>query len=272
MNMTRPKRSAPRVLSVTRSTRITPNMIRLTLCSPDLADIPPGCAGGHCKIMLPEPGQNRAEFARQLADGPRPVMRTYTVRFARPELGEIDVDFVAHGSEGVASAWAEAARPGDFCGFGGPGDPKLVDFDADWYLIAADMSALPVAAAALEALPRDAKGLAVFEITAPEDKQQIDAPPGMVQRWLVHDHPHRDSTAQIDLLRALDWPTGRVRTMMAGETGAIQALRALARSERGVDRKACYASGYWRIGLREDEHQKIKRDEAQAEERALKGN
>jgi len=263
------KPRTPRLLTVSAAWRATPNMIRVTLTSPELADIPADCAGGHCKILLPEPGQTKLEFARAVADGPRPVTRTYTVRHARPGAGEIDVDFVAHGAEGPASAWAEAARPGSFCGFAGPGAPKLTEFDADWYLVAADMSALPVAAATLEALPGDASGVAVFEITTPEDRQAIAVPAGVTQHWLIHPHPHRDSTAQPDLIADLDWPAGRVRTMIAGETGVVRTLRHFTRGERGVDRKASYASGYWRIGLREDEHQKIKREEAEADERAL---
>lgn len=244
-------------------------MIRVTLHSPELGDIPASCAGGHFKLFLPSPGQSKAEFARQLVDGPRPTTRTYTVRHARPDQGEIDVDFVAHGDEGPASAWAEAADDNSFCGFAGPGAPKLTEFHADWYLIAADMSALPVAAAGLEALPRDARGHAIFEVTSLEDRQTIAAPPGIIQHWFIHPDPHSPSTAQIEFLRDMTWEPGRVQTLIAGETGVVRNLRMLARGDHGVDRKDCYASGYWRIGLREDEHQKVKRDEADADERTL---
>ena len=36
-------------------------------------------------------------------------MRNYTVRNHRPESGEMDIDFVAHGDEGAAGAWAQQA-------------------------------------------------------------------------------------------------------------------------------------------------------------------
>ncbi|MEM9902453.1 MAG: siderophore-interacting protein [Pseudomonadota bacterium] len=264
-----PPKRVGHTLRVVRRARITPNMIRVTLTGPHLASIPADCAGGHFKLFLPEAGQSEADFATQMAEGPRPTARTYTVRHARPEVAEIDVDFVAHGDEGPASAWAEAAKTGSFCGFAGPGAPKLIDFDADWYLIAADMSALPVAAASLEALPADARGLAVFEITSAADRQEIEGPAGVEQKWFVHDDPHTQSDQQLDLIRALDWPAGSVRTMIAGETGVIRALRLLTRGERGVDRKQSYVSGYWRIGLAEDEHQKVKRQETEQDERTL---
>lgn len=257
------------VMEVTGARRLTPNMIRVTLSAPEAAVIPTGIAGGHCKIMVPAPGQSRREFAERFANGPKPVTRTYTIRHARPEACEIDIDFVAHGDDGPASAWAALAKPGDFLGFAGPGLPKLTEFDGDFYLFAADMSAIPVVAAALEALPSDAKGLAVFEVIAPADRQEIDAPKGVSQHWLIQDDPHVSSTAQIELIKSMPWPRGRIKTVIAGETGVVRALRLFLRGQMALNRHDVYASGYWRIGLAEDEHQQVKRSEAEADEAAL---
>jgi NADPH-dependent ferric siderophore reductase len=259
------------VLEVRAARRLTPNMIRVTLSARELAAIPSLIAGGHCKLMIPEPGQSRSAFEDRFHDGPKPVTRTYTIRHARPEACEIDVDFVAHGDDGPASAWAGRAQPGDFIGFAGPGLPKLTEFDADFYLIAADMAALPVAAAALEALPRNARGLAIFEVRAPEDRQKIDAPAGVLQHWLVHPDPHQPSRAQLDLVETMPWPGGRLRSLIAGETDVVRSLRLFLRQDKGVERTRVYASGYWRIGLAEDEHQKVKREIDAADEAVLGG-
>lgn len=262
-DLKRPARGkpGPRLVTVTATRRISPNMIRLTLSGPELADVRPNCEGANCKIMLPAEGQGREDFARQLKDGPRPTVRTYTVRYWRPEVLEVDVDFVDHGDGGPASAFANRAQVGDFCGFSGPGPVKLTEFAADWYLVAADMSALPVAAATLEAMPRDARGVAIFEVTHPDDRQQIDAPEGIEQRWLIHPDPHQASTAQEEAIRGLDWFEGRVQTCIAGESGVIKALRAYLHQDRGIDRADTYISGYWKIGLVEDQHQIEKRSE-----------
>lgn len=154
------------------------------------------------------------------------------------------------------------AKPGDFLGFAGPSAPKITRFDADWYLVAADPSALPIAAATLEAMPRDAKGIAIFEITSEEDRQEIDAPEGIVMHWFVHPDPHQPSTAQETFIRQMDWPDGRVQTCVAGESGVIRALRAFLHQEQSIPRADTYISGYWKIGLVEDDHQKLKRAEA----------
>ncbi|MEO0389729.1 MAG: siderophore-interacting protein [Pseudomonadota bacterium] len=252
-------RPGPRVLTVKRAWRLTPNMVRVTFAGPELQDFPTGREGGNCKLLLPKQGEAREAFENRLKNGPAPVRRTYTVRAYRQEAQELDIDFVAHGDNGPASRWASHAEPGDFLGFMGPSTPKVTDFYADWYLIAADPSAIPVAAATLEAMPRDAQGIALFEITHHEDKQAIDAPTGVDIHWLVNPDPTTSSPQQEAFLRALKWPAGRVQTCIAGESGVIRALRVMLHQERQVPREDTYISGYWKIGLVEDEHQALKK-------------
>ncbi|GAB5445205.1 siderophore-interacting protein [Gymnodinialimonas sp.] len=254
-------RPGPRLLSVKEAWYLTPNMIRVVFAGPELEGFPTGRDGGNCKLMLPEPGEAKADFARRLTDGPRPVQRTYTVRTFDADTQELTIDFVAHGDEGPASHWAMTAGPGSFLGFAGPSAPKVTRFDADWYLVAADPSAIPVAAVTLEAMPRDAKGVAIFEITSEEDRQDIDIPDGIDMHWLIQPDPHQPSSAQERLIRSLAWPEGRVQTCIAGESGVIRALRRFLHIEKQVPREDTYISGYWKIGLVEDEHQKAKRAE-----------
>ncbi|MEO0680215.1 MAG: siderophore-interacting protein [Pseudomonadota bacterium] len=254
-------RPGPRLLTVEAAWRLTPNMIRVVFAGPELAGFPEGREGGNCKLMIPEPGETKEAFARRLDHRPAPVRRTYTVRRFDAERQELSIDFVAHGEDGPAARWAMRAQQGDFLGFAGPSTPKVTRFDADWYLVAADPSALPVAAAALEAMPRDAKGVAIFEVASDADRQEIDMPAGVEAHWLIHPDPHVPSTAQEAFVRAMDWPEGRVQTCIAGEAGVIRALRAYLNNERSVPREDTYISGYWKIGLVEDEHQKAKRAE-----------
>ncbi len=254
-------RPSPRLLTVKNAGHITPNMIRVTFSGPELDGFPEGREGGNCKLMLPEPDESRENFARRLKDGPMPVRRTYTVRNYRPESQELDIDFVAHGDNGPASRWANRAKPGTFLGFAGPSAPKVTEFDADWYLVAADPSALPMASATLEAMPRDATGIAIFEVTAEGDRQEIDAPAGIAMHWFVHPNPGTASKAQENFIRTMDWPEGRVRTCIAGESGVIRSLRQFLNLEKDIPRADTYISGYWKIGLVEDEHQKVKRAE-----------
>ena len=252
----------PRLMTVREAGHVTPNMIRVTLTAPFIAALSEGIEGAHCKVYLPRLNEDHASFATRLLDGPRPDMRTYTIRHIRPDTSEMDIDFVDHGDAGPASAWARRARQGDVCGFGGPGPVKLKSYYADTYIVAADMSALPVAAATLEAMPRDAKGVAFIEITTPEDQQPIDAPEGINLHWLLHPDPHQPSGQVPDLIKALPTSSGRIQTCIAGESAVVQELRAHFMNERKLPKSDAYISGYWKIGLIEDEHQDLKRNSA----------
>ncbi len=257
--MTKPSKPIPRILTVNDAFYLTANMIRVVFKGPELAGIFDGCAGANCKIFLPTKGQSREDFIAQFTDGPPPAKRTYTVRAYRADVQEMDIDFVAHGDEGPASAWAIRAKAGDFLGFAGPSEVKIKDFYADWYLISADMSALPVASAAIEAMPRDAKGVAIFEVISSDDVQKLDIPKGMDVHWLIQGDPHKASTAQEDFIRNMDWPSGVVQTCVAGESGVIKAIRGYFTKDRALPREDVYISGYWKIGLIEDQHQIEKR-------------
>lgn len=250
-----------RLLTVSKAWHLTPNMIRVVFAGPELEGFPEGREGGNCKLLLPEPNETREVFAKRLADGTALTKRTYTVRSFDAATGELAIDFVAHGDEGPASRWAINAKPGDFLVFAGPSGPKITHYEADYYIVAADPSAIPIAAATLEAMPRDAKGVAIFEITSLEDQQSFDAPKGIDIHWLVQPDPHVPTTAQEDFIRALDWPDGRVQTCIAGESGVIRKLRAFLHNEKQLPREDVYISGYWKIGLVEDEHQQMKRQE-----------
>jgi len=232
-------RPSPRLLTVKEAWRLTPNMVRVVFAGPELAGLPENCDGANCKLMIPDVGEAKDSFAARLQAGPSPIKRTYTVRKSDKEAQELTIDFVAHGDDGPASRWASHARPGDFLGFAGPGKPKVTHFEADW----------------------DAKGVAIFEITCPEDQQDINTPDGIDVHWLIHPDPHQPSEAQEKLIRSLDWPEGRVQTCIAGESSVIRALRGFLSNEKNVPREDTYISGYWKIGLVEDEHQKAKRAE-----------
>lgn len=92
------------------------------------------------------------------------------------ETPELNIDFVAHGDDGPMSRWASHAKLSDFLGFAWPSAPKVIQFEAGWYL---------VAFAALEAMPRNAKGLVIFEATSAEDWQNIEIPDGIDVHWLA---------------------------------------------------------------------------------------
>src|SRR4051794_14299252 len=140
-----------RVGEVVRTSYLTPHMIRVVLGGDGLAGFPTGEFTDHyVKLVFPD----------QSPDPERPVTRTYTVRAWDAAAGELTLDFVWHGDEGLAGPWAAAAQPGDRISFFGPGGGYAPSPDADWHLLAGDESALPAIGAALDRLPTGARVLA----------------------------------------------------------------------------------------------------------------
>lgn len=187
-----------------------------------------------------------------------PVTRTYTVRRVDAQAQTLDIDFVVHGSEGLAAPWAAVAQPGAVLSLLGPGGGYLPNPDADWYLFAGDLSAVPAIAAGLEALPEDAVGVALIEVDAEDAILDLAAPPGLEVRWIVD--PTHDEETLADAVRAFSWRAGRVDVFAHGERESMKALRRVFFDERGLERSHVSLSGYWARGRTEDRFQAEKRE------------
>jgi NADPH-dependent ferric siderophore reductase len=176
-----------------------------------------------------------------LRDGSgRRVKRRYTIRTARTDRGEIDLDVLLHG-DWPGSNWAASAAPGDEVSFQGPRG-KLVLTDADWHLLCGDESALPAIAAICEALEQPA--VALIECTDADDRLPVD---GDV-RWLYRGaRPAGTPDLLLPAITDLGFPTGRGHAYLMGETRSMVALRA-ALEDRGFDHDAIFVKGYWNIG------------------------
>ncbi|MEU9116910.1 siderophore-interacting protein [Streptomyces sp. NPDC048483] len=264
----RPARKQPTLHrgQVVRTEQLTPHMVRVVLGGDGLAPFAAGEYTDHyVKLVFPLPGIAYPEpfdMARIRADLPRdqwPRTRTYTVRSWDAEAGELTVDFVVHGDEGLAGPWAAAAKPGDEILFLGPGGAYAPAADADWHLLAGDESALPAIAASLARMPAGAPVHAFIEVAGPEERQDLNAPAGAEITWL-----YRGATPVgrelVAAVRQLEFPPGQVQAFVHGEAGFVKELRRLLRIEHDIPREALSISGYWRTGHDEDGWQESKRD------------
>ena len=153
-------RPKPRMVSVQHVQHVTPGCVRVTFTGPELEGLATKGPAEHIKVLFAQPGQSQPVIPEWGPEGPVlkdgqsfPPSRTYTPRSWRPDSLELVVDFVLH-DEGLASDWARQAKAGDVMAVSGqPGGAWTVDPEADWYLLAADESALPGLATILEALP-----------------------------------------------------------------------------------------------------------------------
>ncbi|GAA1055726.1 hypothetical protein GCM10017608_23800 [Agromyces luteolus] len=205
---------------VARVRRLTPHFTRVTFAGEELAGFGTAGLDQRVKVVLPLEASGFAHFPagedwysawRELPAEHRNPFRTYTIRSVRPDVREVDVDFVAHGDAGPGSAWATRARSGDEIVLVGPdelSEGRTIGIDwrpgaVDTVLLAGDETAAPAICAILESLPADAEGAAIIEVPSAEDALEVAAPAGVEVRWL----PRADAQAHGERLvpAVRDW-------------------------------------------------------------------
>jgi NADPH-dependent ferric siderophore reductase len=149
-----------RRLIVSRTSRVTPNMLRLHLVGPDLDGFASPAFDDHIKVFVP--GEDGAVEGRH-----------YTPRRHDVEAGELAIDFAVH-EAGPVTRWALGARPGDAAEIGGPRGSTVVPDDFDWWLMIGDETALPAIGRRLEDLPAGTPVITIVAVAGPEEEQRFE--------------------------------------------------------------------------------------------------
>ena len=260
------RRRSAIVAEVLRTQRLSASMVRVVLGGPGLARFERSpYADSYVKVVFVHPDVPRplpvTADGRVDVDGIRdagtpeqaPRMRSYTVRSFDDLTHELTLDFVVHGDEGLAGPWADAAAPGDQLLLMGPGGAYSPDPEASYHLFAADTSALPAVAVALDRLPVDARGCAFIEVHDGRDEIPLTAPAQIEVRW-VHQGDDPPGVRLVEAVRAMPWPESvddgeTLQAFVHGEAGAVKELRRYLRLERGMSLERLSVSGYWRLGV-----------------------
>ena len=110
--------------------RLSPSFLRITFTGDDLFLFADNGFDQRIKVAVPLPEHGVSTLPtgldwhtqwRELPESERNPIRTYTVRYVRHEVSEVDVDFVLDDEgHGPASTWAAAARIGDKLALMGP--------------------------------------------------------------------------------------------------------------------------------------------------------
>ncbi|MBE1877717.1 siderophore-interacting protein [Myceligenerans pegani] len=259
---------------VVETKRVSPHMMRVTLGGEGIGRLTVQGYDQWFRLFMTRHGQDNLKlptassgwwYAQYLATprSRRPHVRNYTIRAARTELNEIDVDFVVHedadGSTGPGAGFATGCRAGERVGILDQGVGYNPRHEHDWVLLAADESGLPAVAGICESLPDGKGGLAVVEVPTAADKQDFKAPPGMEVRWVVRDelpgaaddgagHDVVPGAAALEAVRAADLPDGEGYAFAIGESGLATGARRHLVNERGVPKAHVDFVGYWKHG------------------------
>lgn len=243
-----------RRLSVIRTERVTPHLVRITFSGTDLAGFTSPGFDDHAKLIFPDPATGRLNLPAAGPDGPvwpegpRPVMRDYTPHHHDADAGTVQFDFALH-EAGPATAWAESAESGDLLGMGGPRSSFIVPTAFDWHLLAGDDTALPAIARRLGELPVGARVLVLAEVDGPDDELLLPTAADAEVVWVHRALPAASSEPPLlAALRRTPLPSGDFHAWIGCESSAAKALRAHLVDDCRANPKWIRASGYWRRG------------------------
>ena len=247
-------RPRPKMVTVKSVERPTPKSVRVTFGGPELSGFVNNGPATHLKVLFPRPGETQIDLPEWGPEGPTlregqgmPPSRTYTPRFWRPEVPELVVDFMLHG-EGLASSWAQTVKPGDHSAVSASaGGPYAVDTTADWFLLAADESALPGLCTILDVLPSSAKAKVFVEVADAAEEIALESPATLDVTWL-HRGTGTPSAAIEAAIQETELPTASKNRVWVGcEAGVMRNIRRHL-LDRGLDRSEMHTHGYWKAG------------------------
>jgi len=251
-------------LRVLRSERLSPHFARVTIGQDDVGSFTPMGFDQWFRLFIPVaegslerlPNKlNALAYARYLtiAKTSRPVLRNYSVRAYRPDGPdgpELDVDFVLHGSAedgtaGPAATWAQNCARGDAVAILDEGIGFNPAPGREHFLLVTDETGLPAIAGVLASLPRDATGHAVVELPDAEDRQALDAPPGVEVTWLPRTRGAVPGRAALATAQDLAVPATAVHGWVVGESAMAVALRRHW-VRAGIPKNDIMFCGYWK--------------------------
>lgn len=244
--------------NVRRTERVSPHIIRVTLAGGDLDRFEYKGFDQWFRLAIPVRSGNRFDNMPQrfgiggalkyltLPKGTRPVLRNYTIRQFDTNSGELDIDFVSHGTEGVAGPWAASVEPGTKVAFIDQGC-GWAPVEAQRSLIVADESAMPAALGILRDMPRDSVGDAIIELFDERDRQDVDSPEGVDVHWVMREPGTAPGTAALPALQALAIQPS-LYAFAVGESALATGARRYLVNECGIPKSDVTFCGYWRVG------------------------
>jgi NADPH-dependent ferric siderophore reductase len=230
-----------RELTVETVENVTPNMLRITLVSDDLADFISAAPDDHVKLFL-------------AVDGGEPERRDYTPRRYDNKARNLVLDFAVH-EAGPATQWALEAHAGTSLTIGGPRGSAVISGVKRWILIG-DETALPAIGRRIEEAGADETIAVVAAIEGPAEEQHFETKAALTISWV-----HRRLSSATDaapIIAALDAIelTPETFVWIAAEGSVARAVRTHLVEKRGHKLSWLKAAGYWAKG-KADSHETI---------------
>jgi len=211
-------------LTVTGRTEVTPNYLRLHFLA---------------KELLAERSIHPTMWVRGwFPDGNKSHQRGYTLVNPDPEAGTLDVDFAMH--DGLATAWARTATPGDTLEVTVLGSNFTLPEPAPaGYVVVGDTASLPAINSLLAAIGDvPAK---VFLESSHDDDRELPVAGGDVT-WVDRKN---GGEALVETVRSSAFAAPDHFGWVACDNRTTRAIAKVLREDYGIPRKAVKAQAYW---------------------------
>ncbi|MEX3019180.1 siderophore-interacting protein [Kluyvera sp. STS39-E] len=282
-------------VQLARKSEVSPSLLSLVFRGEEVAQMKSDSPDQRIKMLFPAEDGTPPSLPVEgewyptllaIAKDKRPIVRTYTLRHVDPQRQEVTVEFVRHGTEGPASAWAIHAKPGDAIQIVAPNAAQTEDSGGyEWTpptglrraLIIADETALPAARGILEMLAGQVSPpqvQAFFEVPEQGDCIDLSHLPFATVHWLprqpvaaahgeclldaVKQHarlPESDSAGSVkeEAEGELLWDKATTDNSdfygwVAAESTVVKQLRRYLIGEQGVAHDAINFMAYWAKG------------------------
>ncbi len=238
-----------RHIKIADKTRVAERFWRIRFTGSDLRGFNSPAFDDHIKLFFPDPATGVLNLPEVTAEGVvwtggvRPLARDYTpLEFDGDHT--LTLDFYIHKS-GLASDWAEHARPGGELVIGGPRGSVIVPDDYHFQLYVCDETGLPAFKRRKPAI--NAEQLHLFAYTEESTgRSYLDDLDGVDVNWLGTGMMHTDNLGT--LIGALDnvsLPTDDYFIWLTGEGATVKMLSDYFTQRRGCDPAFVRAIAYW---------------------------
>lgn len=242
---------------VRRVERVAPVIVRVTVTGPDFADFTSTGPADHVRVFFPDPATGELVAPSPSGPGEDGLVRPDRASISRdftplprtsPDGVEVDLDFFVHPDPGPASAWAEAARPGDRLVLVGPRGSKHAPQGLDGLVLICDETALPAASRWVRDVPA---GIPIDVIAS------VGGPGDWVADYLgagARVHVVEPDASGAAVIAALPPIGDGVFVWAAGEATSLVPVRRHLRRTLGLGPAQAQVSGYWRRGVEAFDH------------------
>lgn len=235
---------------------LSPAFRRVVVEAPEVEDLELLGPDEYVGLFMPRPGQpltlpenvwNPRSALGKMPQETRPELRWYTIRAHDPRRARLGIDIVSSGHDGPGARWTASVQVGDEVGVRVQTAPYASAPPTGHHLLLADETGLPGLLAILEDNARrpDAPRLTTLVEVPTEDHVYDDVRAAGLDVLL-----RGDGAPGSALLPALEALTpGQVDyAWVCAEGGTVAAAKKHLVRERGVDKRAVMATGFWRLG------------------------